>query len=176
MHRFWKFGLLAFSFIVIVPSAFSQLRTNSDYSYDRINPEKTYFILHDTGAAEFAWASEWTYSAVDSNSEKAAMFIWHFKDGSKAYSLQTDLLDNMGKNRSFLITSRSSSLEDIHRKQIQPLTRDNYPTKVELWIGGIKDSTGYSPEFLGEALCLSAQSIESNRQYFFSSCDSEGKN
>jgi hypothetical protein len=175
MHRFWRFGLPAFLLIIAVPSGFSQLRTNSDYSYDRINTEKTYFILHDAGAAEFAWASEWTYATVDSNSEKAAMFLWRFKDGSIAYSEQTELLDNMGKNRGFLLTSRSANLEDIHRKKIQPLTRNNYPIKVELWVGQINDSTGYAPEFLGETLCFDAQSIEPDRQYYFSSCESEGK-
>jgi hypothetical protein len=170
MRHFLGFGLIAFLLIVAVPSGFSQLRNNSDYWQDRINTDKTYFILHDTGAAEFAWVSEWTYATVQSNEEKAAMFLWRFKDGSTAYSQLAERIDDMGKSTGFLRTGRSSNLEDIHRKHIQPLSRSNYPIKLELWIGEINDSTGFSPESLGEAVCLDAQSIEPNHKYQFSPC------
>jgi hypothetical protein len=161
-----------FLVLLISPSGFSQLRNNSEYSQDCINLEKTYFILHDTGTAEFGWASEWTNASADLYADKSAMFLWHFKDGSKFYALQEQEIGEIGKNSGFLLTRKSSNLEDIRRKSIQPLTRNNYPVKVELWIGKT-DPAGFSPEILGAALCLNAkaQSIEYNRPYHFSSCD-----
>lgn len=152
------------------PWAFSQLWNISEYLQDRINADQTYFVLNETGAAEFAWASEWTNDTVQNNEDMAAMFLWHFKDGTKAYSLQEQFIGDIGKNAGFLRAAQSATLEDIHRKQIQPLTRSNYPIKVELWIGKVGDSTGFSPEFMGESLCLDAQSIEPNRKYYFSGC------
>jgi len=123
-----RLGLLAILLGVAIASGYPQLRNLSDYSYDRINTEKTYFLLHDSGAADFAWASEWTYATVHSNSEKAAMFLWRFRDGSTAYSLLVEHIDHIGKGMGFLLTNRSSNLEDIKRKPIQPLTRNNYPS------------------------------------------------
>jgi hypothetical protein len=161
--------------LLISPSGISQLRNNSEYLQDRINTDKTYFVLHDTGAAEFGWASEWTNASADLYSDKSAMFLWHFKDGSKSYSLQEQEIGEIGKNSGFLRTSKSTSLEDIRRKSIQPLTRDNYPVKVELWIGKVEESTGFSPETFGAAVCLNAPAIEYNRTYRFSSCDPENK-
>ena len=154
-------------------SAFSQLRNNSEYSHDSINLDKTYFVLRDTGAAEFGWASEWTNASADFYEEKSAMFVWHFKDGSKFYSLQQKEIGEIGKNSGYLLTGKSQALEDIHRKNVQPLTRDNYPVKIELWIGKLDDSTGFAPEILGAALCLDskAQTLEHNRTYHFSSCE-----
>jgi hypothetical protein len=155
---------------IAIPSGFSQLWNNSEYFRDRINTENTYFILHGTGEAEFGWASEWTNDTVMSNQNRSAMFLWHFKDGTVAYSLQEQYIGDIGKNSGFLLTAKSSNLEDPHRNRIQPLTQDNYPVKVELWIGNVDDSTGFAPEFLGEAVCLDAQSIEPDHQYFFSGC------
>jgi hypothetical protein len=160
----------------ISPSGFSQLRTLSQYTEDRINAEKTYFVLRETGAAEFGWASEWTHTTANANPDKSAIFLWHFKDGSKAYSLQAEDIGEIGKNAGYLLSGRSSNLEDIRRKKIQPLTRNNYPVKIELWIGKIEDTTGFSTEIMGDALCLDAQSIEYNRSYHFSSCDPGEKN
>jgi hypothetical protein len=160
--------------LLISPSGFSQLRNNSEYSQDRINTDQTYFVLHDTGAPEFGWASEWTNASADLYADKSAMFLWHFKDGSKSYSLQEQEIGEIGKNAGFLIARKSSNLEEIHRKSIQPLTRVNYPVKVELWIGKV-DPTGFSPEILGAALCLNTPAIEYNRSYHFSSCDPENK-
>ena len=170
MRYLTRAAFLAFLLNVTVLPGFSQLWNNSEYSRDRVNTDQTYFILHDTGAAEFAWASEWTNSTVMNNEEKSAMFLWHFKDGTIAYSLQEQFIGDIGKNAGFLLTGQSPNLENIHRKPIQPLTRTNYPVKVELWIGAVGDSTGFSPEFAGETICLDAQSIEPNRKYLFSSC------
>jgi hypothetical protein len=170
MRRFMGAVLLAFLLTAAVSAGISQLRNNSEYFQDRINIEQTYFVLRDTGAADFAWASEWTNTTVQNNEDKSAMFLWHFKDGTTAYSLQAEYIGDIGKNAGFLLSNQASNLEDIHRKPIQPLTRGNYPVKVELWVGEIADSTGFSPELMGEAVCLDAQSIEPNRKYRFSSC------
>jgi hypothetical protein len=152
------------------PFASSQLRNLSEFSQDRINNEQTYFVLRDTGEADFAWASEWTHVTAYANDDKFAILVWHFKDGTKAYSQQGVGIGDLGKNSGYLLTDKSRNLEDIHRKKIQPLTRDNYPLRIELWIGGIDDSTGYSPEALGDAACFKASNIEYNISYHFSSC------
>jgi hypothetical protein len=152
------------------PFASSQLRNISEFTRDRINKDKTYFILHDSGESEFAWASEWTTMTAYANDGKSAILVWHFRDGSKAYSQQGEGIGELGKNLGYLLTNKSSKLEDIHRKKIQPLTRDNYPVKIELWIGDIGVSTGYSPEAMGDEACFPAPSIEYNISYRFSSC------
>jgi hypothetical protein len=170
MRYLTRSSILSF-LLLISESGYSQLRNNSEYSQDRINTDKTYFILQDTGATEFGWASEWTNASADLYSDKSAMFLWHFKDGSKFYALQEQEIGEIGKNSGYLLARKASNLEDIHRKNIQPLTRDNYPVKVELWIGKIGDSSGYSPEILGAAVCLNSPGIEFNRPYHFSSCD-----
>ena len=170
MRRLIEAISFAFLLTVTVSSGFSQLRNNSEYWEDRINTEETYFVLHDTGEAEFAWASEWTNTTVQINEEKSAMFLWHFKDGTIAYSLQEEFIGDIGMHTGYLLTSQASNLEDIHRKHIQPLARNNYPVKVELWIGEIEESKGYSPELLGAAVCIDLQSIELNSKYYFDSC------
>jgi hypothetical protein len=152
------------------PFASSQLRNISEFNQDRINNDQTYFILHDSGEAEFAWASEWTTSTAYAADGKSAILVWHFKDGSKAYSQQGDGIGELGKNMGYLLTNKSHNLEDIHRKKIQPLTRDNYPVKIELWIGDIRDSTGYSPEAMGDDACFKAPKIGYNISNHFSSC------
>jgi hypothetical protein len=155
---------------ILSPFAISQLRNLSEYSQDRINIARTYFVLHETGKAEFVWTSEWTHTTANANDGKSAIFIWHFKDGSKAYSEQGEGIGEIGKNSGYLLTNAASNLEDIHRKKIQPLTRNNYPVKVELWIGEIGDSTGYSPELLGDEACFKASSIEYGISHKFSGC------
>ncbi len=99
----------------------SQLRKPSDYSQDCINADHSYFIFHDTGAADFGWASEWTLDSSIDYSEKPAFFIWHFKDGSKAYSLQVADIGMAGQDIDYLIAGKSSNLEDVHRKPVQPI-------------------------------------------------------
>jgi len=170
MRCLTKAVLLAFLLNLAVPTGLAQLWNNSEYLQDRINSEQTYFVLQDSGEADFAWASEWTNGTVQNNEQKSAMFLWHFKDGTTAYSLQEKYIGDIGKNAGFLRSAQSATLEDAHRKKIQPLTRSNYPVKVELWIGEVGDSTGFSPEFMGESLCLETQSIEPNHKYHFSSC------
>jgi hypothetical protein len=152
------------------PFASSQLRNISEFTQDRINNDQTYFILHDSGEAEFAWASEWTTATAYAADGKSAILVWHFKDGSKAYSQQGEGITEIGKSLGYLLTNKLRNLEDIHRKKIQPLTRDNYPVKLELWIGEIGDSTGYSPEAMGDEVCFNKTGIEYNLSYHFSSC------
>ncbi len=171
MHRlFTKAALLAMFVTVMSLYGFSQLRNISEFSHDRLNPDKTYFILHDSGGAEFGWASEWTAETTLALEGKAAMLLWNFKDGTKAYAKLVDDIGNIGKNMSYLVEGKISSLEDARHKKIQPLTRGNYPVKVELWIGTIDASAGYSPETLGDAVCLDATNIEQNHSYHFAAC------
>ena len=163
-------AFLAFILIATSTAGFSQLRQTSEYSQDRINADNTYFVFHDAGTADFGWASEWTlYSSID-YSEKPALFIWYFKDGSKAYSQQVEDIGRAGQDMGYLITGKSSNLEDVRRKPIQPMTSNNYPVKLELWIGEVANA-GFSPKILIDAVCLDAQSIEPNRTYHFSGCN-----
>jgi hypothetical protein len=170
-----KIVLLVSLITSLGPFGISQLRNISEYTQDRINIAQTYFMLHNTGEAEFAWASEWTTATAYAADGKSAILVWHFKDGSKAYSQQGEGIGELGKNSGYLITNKSKNLEDIHRKKIQPLTRNNYPVKIELWIGEIGDSTGYSPEVMGEAACFNATTIEYNSSYHFSGCQAGDK-
>jgi hypothetical protein len=152
------------------PFASSQLRSISEFTQDRINNEKTFFILHETGEAEYAWTSEWTTATAYAADGKSAILVWYFKDGSKAYSEQGTGMTEIGKSLGYSLTNKSRNLEDIHRKKIQPLTRDNYPVKIELWIGEIGDSKGYAPEAMGDEACFKNASIEYNISNHFSSC------
>ena len=61
-----KTVLLLLVLSTAILTGFAQLRRPSEYMQDRINPEKTFFVLHDSGTAEFGWASEWTmYTSMD---------------------------------------------------------------------------------------------------------------
>jgi hypothetical protein len=162
-------ALLALCFMIARPAAFSQLRNTSEYSQDRINTEETFFVLHDQGAADFGWASEWTmYSSIDYE-EKCAMLMWHFKDGSKGYAMQAKDIGETGRGIGYFISGKSSNLQDVNRKPIQPMTRSNYPVKLELWIGEIGE-TGFSPKVLIDTACFDGQAIQPNRAYHFSAC------
>ena len=151
-------------------SGFSQLRNLSAYSQDCIHSDKTYFVLRDAGTADFGWASEWTHTTANAYPEKAAMFLWKFKDGSKAYAQQGDLIGDLGQAMGYLVTDHSANLEDVHRKKIQPLTPSNYPVEVELWIGEIGNSTGFAPEILVDKACFDAPRLELNQAYRSSEC------
>ena len=151
-------------------SGFSQLRNLSQFTQDRINPERTYFILHENGSAEFSWASEWTHMTANAYEDKAAIFVWHFKDGSKAYAQQGSGIGEIGKNSGYLLVEKAGDLEDIHRKKIQPLTLNNYPIKIELWIGTIKDPAEYALETLGDEACFPPSKIEYNSTYRSAEC------
>jgi hypothetical protein len=166
---------LSFLLTAMSLSGFSQLRNLSEYSQDCINADKTYFIFRDSGAPEFGWASEWTHVTANATEGKSAIFLWHFRDGSKAYSLQAEDIGEIGKNSGYLLANKSFNLEDVHRKKIQPLTRNNYPVKVELWIGKIENETGYTLEMQSDEACLNDSTIENNRTYHFSECASAGK-
>lgn len=170
MHRMIRSTFFLVLLSVLTASGFSQLRNLSQYTRDRIIPDRTYFVLHDNGSAEFVWASEWTHMTANAYDGKSAIFVWHFKDGSKAYSQQGIGIGEIGKSMGYLVTDKSANLEDIHRKKIQPLTLNNYPVKVELWVGQVGDSEGYSLEFLGDDACVQAPSIEQNITYRFSEC------
>jgi len=170
MHRIIRGTFFLFLLSVLATSGVSQLRNLSQHTRDRINPERTNFVLHDNGSAEFVWSSEWTHMTANAYDGKSAIFVWHFKDGSKAYSQQGMGIGEIGKNSGYLVTDKSADLEDIHRKKIQPLTLNNYPVKVELWVGEIGDSEGYSLEFLGDDACVQVSKIEYNIPYRFSEC------
>ncbi|HTY62414.1 MAG TPA: hypothetical protein VMG30_09175 [Acidobacteriota bacterium] len=153
------------------PSGFSQLRNLSEYSQDCIVPDKTYFVLHDAGAADFGWTSQWTHTTANAYPDKKAMYIWKFKDGLKAYSQQADfIVGDLGQATGYVATGQSTTLEDVHRKKLQPITAANYPVEVELWIGEIDDSAGYAPENLLDRVCFNAQSIRPNEANRFSRC------
>ena len=170
MRHLKRFALLLFLLNAAALLGIGQLRNPSKYFENRINTDLTQFILHDSGNPEFTWASEWAFDTVQYNGGKAAILIWYFKDGSKAYSLQCGDVDEIGKQFDYLLTNKASYLEDIHRKKIQPLTLDNYPVKIELWLGEIGETTGYSPEMKGSEVCLNASTIKYNTPYYFSRC------
>ena len=170
MRYSMKAAFLALLVFTVNSSAFSQLRNISEYSLDRINADQTLFMLRDTGTANYDWASEWSNMTVNAYADKTAMFLWHFSDGTKAYSRQGEFIGDAGQITGYLITGKSSNLEDIHGKSIQPMTRSNFPVKIELWIGEVRDSSGYSPETLVDALCLDAKTIEYNQPYHFAHC------
>jgi hypothetical protein len=170
MYPLGRLFFLALLLSAVIPQGFSQLRNNSDYSKDRINTDQTKFTLHENNTADFVWASEWTTSSAYEYSEKVIILLWHFKDGSKAYSRQGEILDDAGKTKSYLQIDKSSTLEDKNHGKIQPMTRTNYPVRVELWLGKVEDHNGFEPEVLGDSACFDAQSIEFNRPYTFSAC------
>lgn len=170
MRNFIGIACLALCLNAATAPGFSQLRNLSEYSEDCIHKEKTYFTLQEKEGADFGWASEWTHTTANAHPEKAAMFVWHFKDGSKAYAQQGELLGDAGQSTGYLLTDRSANLEDVQRKKIQPMSKTNFPAKVELWIGEIGDSNGFSPETLVDAACFNAQSIEYNHSYSFADC------
>jgi len=165
-------AILVLWFIAARATAFCQLRNASEYSQDRINTDGTYFVLRDEAAADFGWASEWTmYSSID-YSEKCAMLVWHFKDGTKGYSMQAEDIGETGRSIGYFISGKSSNLQGANSKPIQPMTRSNYPVKVELWIGEIGE-TGFSPKVLIDSACFDTKAIEPNRAYHFSMCKQE---
>lgn len=169
-----KAAILFVLLIAALPLAYSQLRNHSPYDQDRINPEQTGFILHDNGTIDFLWASEWTEMTAQSHTDEVAILVWHFKDGTKAYSRQGELVADFGKSTAYLLAQKASTLEDANGKKIQPLTKTNYPIKVELWIGTVTEAKNYSPKSIVDYLCFSSADIELNRTYHFSDCPPAG--
>lgn len=154
--------------------AHAQLRNFSEYNRDRINTDKTYFVLHDTGDAEYAWASEWTHTTAYAADGKSAVLVWYFKEGQKAYSQQGKGIGEFGKTTGYLISDTSGDLQDILGNRIQPMSMDNYPVKIELWIGDIEDATGYRLEAKGDEVCFQAPAITYNDPHYFADCESDG--
>jgi hypothetical protein len=168
--RLFSRSVLCSILFAVCSTGLAQLRNLSQFDSDCINRKGTYFILKDSGDVEFGWTSEWTHVTSNTNDGKSAIFAWHFKDGSKAYSLQAENIGEIGMNTSYFLSAKASSLEDVHRKKIQPLTKTNFPIKVELWIGTIDKESGYAVELLGDAACFNETKIEPNRSYQFSAC------
>ena len=154
----------------MILSAHAQLRNFSEYNRDRINTDQTCFVLHQNGTAEYTWVSEWTHATAYAADGKSAILVWNFKDGSKAYSEQGQGIGEFGKTTGYLISDTSGSLEDIHGNRIQPLSPDNYPVKIELWIGEIDDATGYKPEAKGDEACFQSTALAYDNSYYFSDC------
>jgi hypothetical protein len=154
--------------VAINSLSFCQLRNISPYSADRINTDKTYFVLKDATTAGFGWASEWTQGTVQDFSEKHPFFVWHFKDGSKAYSRHDGYFGDLGQGLGYLLANESASLETATKDKIQPLTSINVPVRVELWLG--EDQAGLKPETHIDTACFEEEKIESGRVYHFSDC------
>jgi hypothetical protein len=171
MNHFTRVFLFLFLLNAGTIAGLSQLRNLSDYTENRINIEKTYFLIHDDASVEFGWASEWTHAVSNGVPEKAAFFLWHFKNGVKAYSLVLEQLGDAGMKTGYLLTGKASNLEDVRRKSIQPMTRENYPVRLELWVGTLTESDGYTLENMVDAACFETQAIESNRSYHFTHCE-----
>jgi flagellar basal body rod protein FlgG len=102
--------------------------------------------------------------------DRAAIFVWHFGDGTKAYSRQGEFIGDLGRLTGYLVSQQAPELEDRDRRKIQPLSKANFPTRVELWIGEAGEETGYVPEVQGDHACFGAASIEVGRFYPFSEC------
>ena len=170
MRKPIRTAFLALLFCTAGSSGYPQLRYNSDYALDRVNPELTSFTLHDTGAAEYQCASEWTTLTVQTNLTKTAMFLWHFNDGTKAFARQVEYVGDIGARTDFLMVNQFSNLEDKLGKKVQPMTRENFPVKVEVWIGEFGESGGYSPEILVDKACFDLKSIEMNHPYSSKAC------
>jgi hypothetical protein len=176
MSRGIRAGFILCLLFAIAASGICQLRNLSNYGQDCINTDKTYFILRDTGSAEFGWASEWTHISANNFPDKMAMVIWHFKNGLKAYSRVIEVLGDAGGSTGYLLTGKSADLQDINGKNIQPMTLDNYPVKIELCLGDFVESTGFSPDTLIDTACLETKNIDYNATYHFTQCSpSSGK-
>ncbi len=170
MHRFVRIPLFLFLLHVAGSYAFSQLRNTSPYVQDHINTENTWFVLYKSNEAGFGWASEWTQDTARTRAEKTAMFKWHFKDGSVAYTRQGEFIGDLGMFQPYLLKDESENLKDIHGNPVQPLTLTNYPVKIELWAGTAGEKTDFKPETLIDSLCYAGESLEYGYAYYFYDC------
>jgi hypothetical protein len=170
MRQLAQAALLAVLVCAFSNTVFPQLRYNSDYSVDRLNTDQTSFTLHASGSAEYRCASEWTTMTIQTNLTKTAMFLWHFKDGTKAFARQVEYVGDIGARTEFLMINPFANLEDRRGNKIQPMTRDNYPVRVEVWIGEYGEADGYSPEGMIDKACFDATAIEYDRTYQFKNC------
>ena len=172
MHGLVRTVLLLSLLHTAAPYALSQLRNASPYVQDRINIENTWFVLYEANEAEFGWASEWTQSTARTQAEKTALFKWHFKDGSAAYTRQGQYIGDIGMFLAYLLTDKSESLKDIHGGPVQPMTLANYPVKIELWMGTAGEHEDFKPEILIDSLCFNEEKIEYGYAYYFYDCGS----
>ena len=151
-------------------SAFSQLRSPSEFNRDGINLENTYFVLYESGEASYGWASQWTQSTARTYEDKIAIFKWYFKDGSVAYARQGNQVGDIGMITKYLLTDETEKLKDIAGNDLQPMTLENYPARVELWMGEPDGPSGFKPEILVDAVCNDQESIRHGYAYYFSGC------
>jgi len=170
MHRFGRIALFLFLLLCAGSVALSQLRNASPYVQDHINIENTWFVLYDSNEAGFGWASEWTQTTARTQAEKTALFKWHFKDGSAAYTRQGEYIGDIGMFKPYLLTDESKNLKDIHGQPVQPMTLDNYPIKIELWMGTAGEQTDLKPEILVDSVCCNEGSIQYGYAYYFQAC------
>jgi hypothetical protein len=157
----------------LVPAGFSQLRMHSEFVEDRINLEHTYFVLYKSGEAGFGWGSEWTEDTVQIFEDKNAMFLWHFKDGTVAYTRQGVYVGDFGMLHPYIMTEESKTLKDVHNNPVQPLTLDNYPIKIELWVGTAGDEVDFKPETRIDSVCTDQKKIEFGYAYYFYGCEED---
>ena len=165
-------GIISIFFILnaAVPLASGQLRLPSEYYSDRINIEQTYFVLYDAQTAGFGYSSEWTDATAYNFAAKNIILVWHFKDGSTAYSIMEHALGDLGQHTDYLVTEESGNLLDKSYRSIQPLTLENFPVKLELWIGAAEDQAGFNTEELIDTVCFGESAIEYGYGYYFSPC------
>lgn len=165
-------GIAFFSLLIHLAghAGFSQLRSPSEYNQDGINLDNTYFVLYKSKEADYGSASQWTQSTARTYADKAAFLKWHFKDGSVAYVSQSDHVGDIGMISQYLLTDESATLTDDKGKPVQPMTLDNYPVKVELWMGAPGGSSAFNPEILVDAACSDQKSIQYGYAYYFSAC------
>ena len=170
MHRFVKIALFLSLLHAAGPFAFSQLRNISPYMQDRINLDNTWFVLYDSNEAGFGWASEWTQTTARTQAERTALFKWHFKDGSVAYTQQGQYIGDFGMYTTYLLKDESENLKNIQGNPVQPMTLANYPVKIELWMGVAGEQTDFKPEILVDSVCSSEEKIEYGYAYYFYDC------
>ncbi|HSW38765.1 MAG TPA: hypothetical protein VLL97_04665 [Acidobacteriota bacterium] len=170
MHLLIKPALMMTLLCAAAFSGYAQLRTHSPYHQDRINTDATRFTLHETDTAEFTWASEWTQETAQSFSDYSAIFLWHFKDGTKAYSRQGKYVGDFGRLTGYDPAESGSALTDGNLNATQPMTRNNYPVMLELWIGKAGESGRVDTQMLVDYVCFEGPGIEYGRPNYFSRC------
>src|SRR5579859_79098 len=88
LHIVGAFVLVA----ATAPLAYSQ----SPYTQDRIDTDRTTFILYDQpqNSQAFGWASQWTSATVQTYGSKNVIFKWYFTDRTVAYMFNSNYLDD----------------------------------------------------------------------------------
>ncbi|MDR1727545.1 MAG: hypothetical protein LBT74_06405 [Acidobacteriota bacterium] len=165
------FCLSALALAAAPPAAHAQLRLISPYPYDRINQPGTGFTLQEGGGAEFAWSSEWTQLTAQSCMDEVAVFVWRFKDGTKAYSRAGEFIADFGRSMTYLQEQKAAGLEDVNHKPIQPLTKDNPPVRVELWAGDGGVTDRFDTQGLLDYACFDTSAgVEVGKGYTATDC------